>query len=307
MAVPTSSGTTLPSARWRRGLQHRELDRLVVDEAVGHALTDGLEGGDRAVELLAVDRCTAAVMRIAGRRRPTRSRTARPSCAASVQSRISRPVARRRRAARRRRRAHRRARGGTGARGCRCPGASSVMPAASVGTRNSATSSSTVAGTSIVRATSKYGTHDLHAVDAPAVAVGLRRRRRCVGRREQLGECDGEHGRARGHAVEQSPAARRCRTRRSAARPTRARGTSGSGATARPTSWSSRHESRKPKPPPPCASGNATPSRSALASSAHVSRSNQSVPASTSFRCCSVMRSPRIWPVPASSAPAASR
>ena len=40
----------------RRGLQHRELDRLVVDVAVGHALPDRLERADRAVELLAIDR-----------------------------------------------------------------------------------------------------------------------------------------------------------------------------------------------------------------------------------------------------------
>ena len=40
----------------RRGLQHRELDGLGVDVAVGHALADGLERADRAVELLALRR-----------------------------------------------------------------------------------------------------------------------------------------------------------------------------------------------------------------------------------------------------------
>ena len=40
----------------RGRLQHRELDRLIVDVAVGHALADGLEGPDRAVELLALRR-----------------------------------------------------------------------------------------------------------------------------------------------------------------------------------------------------------------------------------------------------------
>ena len=47
-----------------RGLEHRELDALAVDEALGHALTDGLEGGDLAIELLAVD----AVLRGEARR-----------------------------------------------------------------------------------------------------------------------------------------------------------------------------------------------------------------------------------------------
>ena len=58
-AVATSSRVVAALVEVRRGLQHRELDRLGVDEAVGHALADGLERADRAVELLAVGRVLA--------------------------------------------------------------------------------------------------------------------------------------------------------------------------------------------------------------------------------------------------------
>ena len=64
----------------RRGLQHRELDRLVVDEAVGHALPDGLERSDLAVELLAVGRVLRGeAQRLVGDARHERARS-RPSC-----------------------------------------------------------------------------------------------------------------------------------------------------------------------------------------------------------------------------------
>src|SRR5438552_2191125 len=60
-------------------------------------------------------------------------------------------------------------------------------------------------------------------------------------------------------------------------------GSAGTGATLRPTCSSSRQSSRNPSPLPPTASGRAIPSRLAVASCAHVSRSNPSPPASTSF------------------------
>src|SRR5438552_4102415 len=72
-------------------------------------------------------------------------------------------------------------------------------------------------------------------------------------------------------------------------------GSTGTGATVRPISSNSRHRATKPRPLPPASSGNAIPSRPALASSAHVSRSNPSPPASISLRCSWVSRSVRIW------------
>ena len=49
-------GVVAPFVEVRRRLEHRELDRLVVDVAIGHALPDCLEGSDLAVELLALRR-----------------------------------------------------------------------------------------------------------------------------------------------------------------------------------------------------------------------------------------------------------
>src|SRR5262245_23724024 len=72
-------------------------------------------------------------------------------------------------------------------------------------------------------------------------------------------------------------------------------GRTGTGATVRPTSSSSRHSATKPRPLPPTSSGSAIPSSPALASSAQVSRSKPSPPASTSLRCSCVSRSVRIW------------
>ena len=65
----------------RGGLQHRELDGLVVDEAVGHPLADGLERSDLPVELLALGRVLRGdahrLVGDAGRRRAHDRRSSR--------------------------------------------------------------------------------------------------------------------------------------------------------------------------------------------------------------------------------------
>src|SRR5262249_47065918 len=71
-------------------------------------------------------------------------------------------------------------------------------------------------------------------------------------------------------------------------------GSSGSGATVRPTSAQKRQSSRKPMPMPPYASGTAIPSRLASASRIHSSRSKKSPAASLCLRRSSVTSFSRI-------------
>src|SRR5215207_10724211 len=72
-------------------------------------------------------------------------------------------------------------------------------------------------------------------------------------------------------------------------------GSTGTGATVRPISSSSRHKATNPRPLPPASSGKAIPSSPAFASSDQVSRSKPSPPASSSLSRSCVMRSDRIW------------
>ena len=261
-----------PFVEVRRGLQHRELDRLVVDEAVGHALTDRLERADRAVELLALGRVLRGEpQRLVGDARHD-ARRSRRSCGCSVNARISAALLERSRAARRRRRARRRAAPRTAARGSSISWRSSVTPGR-VG-RHEEHADAVVDARRDEHELRRGGAGDvrLHAVDAPAVAVARRGR----GRLFRLGAELDERGR------EQHVAARRPSTRTAccASVPNRAIGSAaltsvginGSGATWRPTSRSTMHRSRKPKPSPPADSGSAMPSRFALANSRQVSQ-----------------------------------